>query len=232
MSLDYRALIAAVDLASKSIGGRSAAQKNINDEGGSVSPLSYQECCKFLEVIENINPYHRSEVIRYFVSYVRMKGNRNNQNTAIMIAEQVQIVPQSPIDKRMENDPMDHTTLAARIVSVLTPYFANAGSSAATKIGENAVDNCGRLLSLLRGKLTENRHEALKDFEANPADADTQATFRQALKKTFEADETLADELKSMLPPEANSDTMTQDVRGDNAKAVQIKGSDNTTNVG
>ncbi|HTW28075.1 MAG TPA: hypothetical protein VME92_13170 [Acetobacteraceae bacterium] len=127
---------------------------------------------------------------------------------------------------------MDPLTLASAAVAALAPYFAKAGEGAAKKMGEEAVDAGGRLLGWMRDKLGGRAQAALDDLAADPGSEDNAADLRKQLAKTLAANPALADELRALLPAgAAGGDTMTQTVSGPGAKAAQIKGSGNTTNI-
>jgi hypothetical protein len=127
---------------------------------------------------------------------------------------------------------MEPVTLASAAVAALAPYLANAGEGAAKKIGEKAVETGGKLLGWMRARLSGRGQEALNDLTASPESTDNQADLRKQLAKALEANPELAAELKAMLPADAGHvDIMNQHVSGPGAKAVQVKGSGNTTTM-
>jgi len=127
---------------------------------------------------------------------------------------------------------MEPATLASAAVAALAPYLASAGKGAAQKIGEKAVEAGGRLLAWMHARLSGPGQEALNDLAANPDDTDNHAVLRKQLVKALQANPELAAELKAMLPADAGHvDIMNQDVSGPGAKAVQVKGSGNTTTM-
>jgi hypothetical protein len=127
---------------------------------------------------------------------------------------------------------MDPATIAAATVTVLSPYLTEIGHGALDKIGEDAIDAGGKLINWLRNKLSGNGQEALKDLATHPNDSDTQATLRVQIKKTLEANPTLANELSHLLQQTGAIDASTMTVTaGDGAKVAQIKGSNKATNI-
>jgi phage tail tape-measure protein len=127
---------------------------------------------------------------------------------------------------------MDPVTLASAAVAALSPYLAKAGESAAEKIGEVSVEAGAKLFGWLRAKLGGHGQEALDDLASKPESDDNQADLRKQLAKALEADPTLITELRALLPADATAgDAMVQNVTGAGAKAAQVKGSGNITNI-
>lgn len=128
---------------------------------------------------------------------------------------------------------MDPAALAAIAVATLSPWLAKAGEGAAKKLGENAVSTGGALFGWMRDKLSGRARNALDALEAEPEDADNRADLQTRLTTTLTSDPALVQELLALLPAQAHdASTMTQDVSGAGAKAVQIKGSRNSVSLG
>ena len=126
---------------------------------------------------------------------------------------------------------MDPVSLASAAVAVLSPYLVKAGEGAAEKIGEESVEAGAKLFGWLRAKLGGRGREALNDLASKPGSDDNQADLRKQLAKALESDPTLIAELRALLPADATGDTMVQNVSGAGAKAAQVQGSGNTTNI-
>ena len=127
--------------------------------------------------------------------------------------------------------PIEPVTAAAA-VALIAPYLAKMGEKAAEKAGEASVEAAGKVFGWLRAKLSGRAREALDDLEKSPDDADNQADLRKQLAKAMEADPSLVDELRALLPDDAqDGGSMTQTVSGPGAKASQVRGSGNTTTI-
>jgi len=127
---------------------------------------------------------------------------------------------------------MDPISLASAAVAVLSPYLVKASEGAAEKIGEESVEAGRKLFGWLRARLGGRGQEALNDLASKPGSDDNQADLRKQLAKALAADPALIAELRALLPADATGgDTMVQNVSGAGAKAAQVKGSGNTTNI-
>jgi len=96
---------------------------------------------------------------------------------------------------------MDATTLAASVVTLLSPLLMKAGEKAIEKIGGKLPEAVGVIWESIRQKIgrKEAAKEAMKDFIAKPDDPDNEAAFRKELRKVFELDWQYAKELEKML---------------------------------
>ena len=123
--------------------------------------------------------------------------------------------------------------LAVAAINMIAPYLAKAGEAAAEKLGEGTAEAAGKVLGWLRAKLGGRAKEALDELEAAPADSDNQADLRKQLKKALEADPSLAEELRALIPEDAlQRVTMNQTISGDYAKGAQVQGSQNDVKIG
>lgn len=127
--------------------------------------------------------------------------------------------------------PIEPVTAAAA-VALISPYLVKIGEAAAGKIGEASAEAAGKVLGWLREKLTGRAREALDELEKAPADEDNQAVLRVQLRKAMEADPAFAEELRTLLPAEAmEAGAMVQNVSGAGAKAAQVRGNTNVTDI-
>jgi hypothetical protein len=96
---------------------------------------------------------------------------------------------------------MDATTLAASVVTVLSPLLMKAGEKAIEKVGAKLPEAVGKIWDEIRQKIgrKEAAKEAMKDFAAKPDDEDNAASFRKELRKVFELDSKFAKDLEKML---------------------------------
>ncbi len=96
---------------------------------------------------------------------------------------------------------MDATTLAASVVTMLSPLMMKAGEKAIEKVGGKLPEAVRVLWESIRQKIgrKEAAQEAMKDFAAKPDDPDNEASFRKELRKVFELDWQYAKELEKML---------------------------------
>jgi len=96
---------------------------------------------------------------------------------------------------------MDATTLAASVVTTLSPLMMKAGEKAMEKVGAKLPEAAGAIWEEIRQKIgrKEAAKEAMKDFAAKPDDPDNQASFRKELRKVFELDSRFAKDLEKML---------------------------------
>src|SRR6185312_10591669 len=101
-----------------------------------------------------------------------------------------------------------------------------AAKGAAKKVGENSVAGAGKLLGWMRDKLTGRGKQALDDLERRPESAGYQAVLSEHLAEQLEAEPSLRDELRSLLP----ATVQVQTVQGAGAKGLQISGNGNVVN--
>ncbi|MCK4314651.1 MAG: hypothetical protein KAX24_02660 [Anaerolineae bacterium] len=96
---------------------------------------------------------------------------------------------------------MDPTTLAATVVTLLSPYLAEAGKTAAKKIGESVGDAVPKLYQAIKSRFAQKpaAAEALADLEKTPTDEDLQAAARVQLKKILAEDSSFAEQLGQLL---------------------------------
>ncbi len=121
---------------------------------------------------------------------------------------------------------MDPTTLAATAVTLLSPYLAEAGKTAAKKIGESVGDAVPKLYQAIKSRFAKKptAAEALADLEKTPTDEDLQAAVRVQLKKVLAEDTPFAEQLQRLLDaaqPTSGSTVVT--VTGSGAAAVGDK---------
>ena len=123
---------------------------------------------------------------------------------------------------------MDPVIVATAAVAVLSPYLVEGGKEATKTAAKD-------LYTWLKGKLTGRAAEALGDLEKAPASEDNQADLRKQLTKALEADPTLVADLRQLLPETSAAGVTTQTVDqsgSTNAKAAQVHGNRNVTNIG
>jgi len=92
---------------------------------------------------------------------------------------------------------MDPITLAPAVLTVLLPYLVKAGERTAEKIGERLPEYAEKLWTTLTGKFKDP--EAAKDLITTPEDEDTQAAFRQQIKKALTEDPALLAAVAALL---------------------------------
>jgi hypothetical protein len=75
--------------------------------------------------------------------------------------------------------------------------------------------------------------EAIAELEQAPTDADNQAVLAGHLRKLLKASPALADELKTLLPAQAQASiTQIANVSGAGARVAQVTGSGNKVDLG
>lgn len=113
----------------------------------------------------------------------------------------------------------DIALLATSAWTVLQPYLPILATKAAEEIGTKVPESIGKIWNAIQKKFDTNQaaKEALDDVLKTPEDSDTQATFRQQLKKVMAEDESFAMELSKLL--EAAGDTYKASLTGDGAIA-------------
>jgi hypothetical protein len=103
---------------------------------------------------------------------------------------------------------------------------------AAKKTGEETAGAGFRLLGWMREKLTGRAKEALDDVEKDPSSADNQADLRKQLTKWLEAHPQLLSEFRSLVPAnEQSAAQQSMNQIGDNNKAAQVGGQQNTVRI-
>ncbi|MDY6874948.1 MAG: hypothetical protein SWK90_01910 [Chloroflexota bacterium] len=121
---------------------------------------------------------------------------------------------------------MDPATLAATAVTLLSPYLAEAGKTAAKKIGESVGDAVPKLYQAIKSRFAQQpaAAEALADLEKTPTDKDTQAAARVQLKKILTEDASFAEQLGQLLEAaQSAGDSTVVTVTGSGAAAVGDK---------
>ena len=122
---------------------------------------------------------------------------------------------------------IDIALLATGAWTAIQPYLPVLATKAAEEIQKKvpeAVDKVWQAITT-RFEARPAAQEALEDVLKAPEDADTQAAFRQQLKKTMTEDESFATELSKLLEAAGNSfnATLTGDgaiAQGAGARAV------------
>jgi hypothetical protein len=95
---------------------------------------------------------------------------------------------------------IDPATLAAAVVTLLSPYLVEAAKAGAKKIGEATVGGAGKLYQTLKTRLTGPVEEkALAKLEAAPEKPDAQAALRLFLEERLAADPDLRAELARLV---------------------------------
>lgn len=114
---------------------------------------------------------------------------------------------------------IDFALLATSVWNVLQPYLPILAMKAAETIGGKVPDIVGIVWETIEKKFDTKAaaKEAFEDLLNSPKDADTQAAFRQQLKKLMADDDSFATELSKLL--EAASDTSKTFLTGDGAIA-------------
>jgi hypothetical protein len=103
--------------------------------------------------------------------------------------------------------------------TVLQPYLPVLATKTAEAIGSKVPEAVGKIWNAIQNKFDTKAaaKEALEDLLKSLNDADTQATFRQQLKKLMAEDESFANELSKLL--EAAGDTYKATLTGGGAIA-------------
>jgi hypothetical protein len=121
-------------------------------------------------------------------------------------------------------------TLVASSVALIAPFLGKASEEAAKTVGKEGATAGLKLLGWLRDKATGRAKEALEDAETKPND-DNKAVLRVQLAKLLEAQPDLLAELRMQLPEPA-ADTGGQRMTvGDNSRAGQNTGNNNTITI-
>lgn len=114
---------------------------------------------------------------------------------------------------------IDTVLLASSAWTILQPYLPILATKAVETVGGGIPPAIGKVWESIEKKFDTKAaaKEALEDVLKAPKDADTQATFRQQLKKLMGEDESFAVELSKLL--EAAGDTHKASLKGDGAIA-------------
>jgi hypothetical protein len=121
-------------------------------------------------------------------------------------------------------------TLVASAVALIAPYLGKAAEEAAKTVGKEGTTTGFKLLGWLRDKATGRAKEALEDAETKPSE-DNQADLRKQLVKLLYAQPDLQKELRALLPEPAADPSGQHMTVGDNSRAAQNKGDNNTINI-
>ena len=114
---------------------------------------------------------------------------------------------------------IDIGLLATSAWTMLQPYLPILATKTAEAVGGSVPQAIGKVWKTIEKKLDTKgaAKEALEDLLKSPEDADTQATFRQQLKKLLAEDQSFVTELSKLL--EAVGDTYKASLEGDGAIA-------------
>lgn len=114
---------------------------------------------------------------------------------------------------------IDIALLTTNTWTVLQPYLPILATKAAEEIGKKVPEAVGKIWNAIQKKFDTKAaaKEALEDLLKSPEDSDTQAAFRQQLKKVMAEDESFANDLAKLL--EAAGDTYEASLTGDGALA-------------
>lgn len=133
---------------------------------------------------------------------------------------------------------MDPVSLATGAVLALSPYLPKLAESAAEKIGEGIPAAVGKLYHWAKGKLTAGGQEAMDDLAKAPDDQVAKATLERKLAELVKNDPALAAELaaaleeaRSQLPAGVQTQINQVLTVGDNSKAAQVTGNQNSVSI-
>jgi hypothetical protein len=117
---------------------------------------------------------------------------------------------------------------------LLAALATAAVGAAAKEVAAGAVSGAKAVYVWIRGKLTSpGGQEAVTHLEQAPDASENQDALRAALVKLLKANPTLAEELKGLLPAEAQANiTQIANVSGAGARVAQVAGSGNVQNLG
>jgi hypothetical protein len=114
---------------------------------------------------------------------------------------------------------IDVALLTTSAWTLLQPYLPILATKAVEEIGTQVPKAVAQVWGAIRKKFDTKAiaKEALDDLQKKPQDPDTQASFRQQLKKAMAEDESFATDLSKLL--EAAGDTYKASLTGDGAIA-------------
>ena len=138
---------------------------------------------------------------------------------------------------------IDIALLTTSAWTILQPYLPILATKTAEAIGTKVPEAVGKLWETIQKKFDtkDAAKETLEDLLRSPGDADTQAAFRQQLKKLMAEDQSFATELNKLL--ESAGDTYNASLTGNGAIAqgagakavgkggVMIDGSVSSSNI-
>jgi hypothetical protein len=109
-----------------------------------------------------------------------------------------------------------------------------AVGAAAKEVAAGAVSGAKAIFGWIKAKLTSPAgQEVLADIEKAPDAAENQDALRAQLVKLLKATPALAEDLKALLPAEAQASiTQIANVSGAGARVAQVAGTGNQTNLG
>jgi hypothetical protein len=119
---------------------------------------------------------------------------------------------------------MDPLSLASAAVALLAPYLGQAASSAASKLGQEAVEALRSLHSWVQARFHRERTagQALQQLEENPQEPRAQGAVEFALARVIEEDPRLAEELKGLVDAAQRAVQVSSvQIEGSGATAVQ-----------
>jgi hypothetical protein len=96
---------------------------------------------------------------------------------------------------------IDFTLLTTSAWTILQPYLPILATKAAEEIGTKVPEAVAKVWNAIQKKFHTKTaaKESLEDLLKSPEDADSQATFRQQLKKVIKEDESFAIEFSKLL---------------------------------
>jgi len=114
---------------------------------------------------------------------------------------------------------IDIALLATSAWTMIQPYLPVLATKAMDEISKKVPEAVGKVWDAITKKFETKpaAKEALDDVLKSPEDADTQATFRQQLKKIMAEDESFASDLSKLL--ETAGDSYKASLTGDGAIA-------------
>jgi predicted NACHT family NTPase len=122
---------------------------------------------------------------------------------------------------------MDPVTLAASVLTILSPYLAKAGEKVVDKMIDALPENAGKLWTALtekfKGKLAAE--EAVQDLANNPANEDTRTVFRIQLKKALTEDPEFLAALEVLVKKAEAESIKNSAVASGHGVAVNVGGS-------
>jgi len=128
---------------------------------------------------------------------------------------------------------MNELALGAASIAVpyLATYLQEALKGGAKKLGEEGAGATIKLLGWLRDKLTGRAKEALDDLEKDPSSADNQADLRKQLAKFLDENPGLLADLQALIPTKPDAGVSVTQTVGDNSKAGQAVGDQNSISI-
>jgi hypothetical protein len=126
---------------------------------------------------------------------------------------------------------IDIAVLATQAWTMIQPHLPVLATTATTELAKKVPEAVSMVWDKIKKKFEAKpaAKEALEDVLKSPDDADTQATFRQQLKKAMTEDESFASDLSKLLEAASGSYKATLTgggaiAQGTGAKAVGERG--------